>query len=248
MTCEEIRNELLSYINGFLKGRKAAAIEKHLEICRECREISQSYAHTWQVLGELAMPVAPDSLRQNVEAGIVKYLAPPTPVTKGIPRWVYVVAASLLLLLSMWVYLIDQEIPSQAARLHLQTVIPDALSGETDVKSMVKGLVKMEPDIILPTDTSLLGGRICLMSEMLVAHVTYQYQGILISLFIWDNRWKKAHDGIPKNIGRPVAFRKHGLSVVIWERSTLMYCLVADLEPAELAAIFGLPSDTQYNP
>lgn len=247
MNCEEMRNELLTYMRGALKGRKSAAVEKHLEICRECRGIGESYQCIWQELGSLSIK-PPEEMQKRVEERVRKYLTPPLPVGRRLPIWAYGLAASLLILMALWFYQQDQKIPTQAAALHLQTEIPDGIADLPEVKNMIKGLVKIEPEVPMPMDTTLLGGRITNLNQMAVAQVMYQYQGIPISLFIWDKRWKRAYHGIPKNVGHAAIFRKQGVTVVVWEKKALIYCLVADLEPEELAAIFGLPSDAQYSP
>lgn len=247
MDCEEVRNELLNYQTGFLKRKKSAAIERHLEICCECREISASYHDVWQELGQLSVEV-PQGLQQKVEAKVMKYISPPLPVPKPFPWRGISIAAVLLLLFGVWFYIEDTTIPSEAAHVHLQTRVPDEFSDKVRVMDMAKGLLKLTPDISVPRDTTLLGSKISQLDQMVVVQTIYEYQGIPISMFIWDNRWTKAHNGLPKTIDQPLSFCKRGQSVVIWERRTLIYCLVADLQPGELSALFGLPTDTKYSP
>lgn len=247
MTCEEIRCELLGYINNSIKRKEATIIERHLEICRECREIADSFSKVWDELLNLSLPPSQE-MKERVSQNVMKFVSSPMPVSQFRFMWVYAVAAVLLMVVGLSIYCYDQKIPRKAAKVHLESSVPPEISDITKVRSMATCLLKIEPEISLPRDTTLLGSRVCKLNDMVVPHVMYQYQGIPISLFIWDTRWSNAYDGIPKNMEQPVAFRKHGQSVVIWERKSLMYCLVADLQPGELTAIFGLPTNAKYYP
>lgn len=247
MNCEEARGELLGYTAGSLKRRKSTAVERHLEICRECREISASFAEVWQDLGHISC-AAPEPLRRRVEQGVREFVSPPAPMAKTLPLWVAGVAACLLLFTGLWLYCRDPGIPGRAAVLHIRAPLPERLTEVGDVRKSLKILLNLESEISVPRDTSLLGYRICRIGEMVVAQVTYQYRGIPVSLFIWDTRWADAHVGLPKDLSRPISFRKRSRSVVVWEHRTLLYCLVADLEPGELAAVYGLPTDAKYSP
>lgn len=238
---------MLAYTAGSLGRLKNAAVERHLEVCRECRDMSSSFAEVWQDLGSLSC-AAPEGLRKRVEEGVRGFVARPAAIPKTLPPWVAGLAACVLVFAGLWFFCRDPGIPGLAAVIHIRSPLPERLTDVGDVRKSLKILLNMDSEISVPRETSLLGYRVCRIGEMVVAQVTYQYRGIPVSLFVWDTRWADAHVGLPRDLSRPISFRKRSRSVVVWEHRTLLYCLVADLEPGELAAVYGLPTDAKYSP
>jgi anti-sigma factor RsiW len=70
--CHWVRSVLAAYLDGELKPSTAAAVRKHLEGCRECREHAQGLAETWDVLDEVPAPPVRSGFTQRMMARIVE--------------------------------------------------------------------------------------------------------------------------------------------------------------------------------
>ena len=70
--CHWVRSVLAAYLDGELKPSTAAAVRKHLEGCRECREHAQGLAETWDVLDEVPLPPVRSGFTQRMMARIVE--------------------------------------------------------------------------------------------------------------------------------------------------------------------------------
>jgi len=70
--CHWVRSVLAAYLDGELKPSTAAAVRKHLEGCRECREHAQGLAETWDVLDEVSLPPVRSGFTQRMMARIVE--------------------------------------------------------------------------------------------------------------------------------------------------------------------------------
>ena len=242
MNCEKFRNDILANVSKSLQKRRADRLEKHLENCRDCRNTSKTFDWVWEELGNISI-TTDKSMRNRISDRISDYLEPPTSVSKSVPVWVYAVAASLIFFIGFWIYIRDMGIPEKAAALHAQTTIPRQRIEKTEIKEMIKEKLQLEVDIPVPPDTSLLGGKICRLEDMVVAQIMYQYRGTPISLIIWNVQWVNAYQGIPKDIKHPLVFSKRGHSLIIWRDRNLLHCLVARLKPKKLGAIFGISLD-----
>ena len=246
--CGKVRDNLIPYIVTALTDEDKHFCDCHLEKCPACSKSYNNFNFVWQELGEVSVTM-PTQLEQKLGNYLGDLLSPPSFVApvKSFWRPAAVWAAVILGIVISW-YWYDDGIPVEAARLHLKTVIPKEIPDKLVLRNLLRDLLKFQVDIPLPSATTLLGGNVSRLNQMVVAQVMYQYQGIPISLFIWDGRWPDAYTGISRNAGHPVMFRKYGQHVIIWENQQILYCLVAKLDNIELASIFGLPTGTRQSP
>ena len=70
MTCEEVTQFLIDYVSGELPPDEHAALDRHLAVCRACRDYLDSYRKTIAIGKRAMMPCAdeqiPDALVQSV--------------------------------------------------------------------------------------------------------------------------------------------------------------------------------------
>ena len=52
MNCHDLKNMMLAYMDGELKGREHHLIKNHLATCRSCRKEVEMHEKVWQMLGE----------------------------------------------------------------------------------------------------------------------------------------------------------------------------------------------------
>lgn len=68
MSCEQIRNELAAYSEGFLKPPEAAKVAQHLSICEACRAEADRLTGVWELLADdEPVEVPPDLARRTLE-------------------------------------------------------------------------------------------------------------------------------------------------------------------------------------
>jgi len=70
--CHWVRSVLAAYLDGELKASTAAAVRKHLEGCRECRDHARMLTETWDVLDEVSAPPVRGGFTQRMMARIVE--------------------------------------------------------------------------------------------------------------------------------------------------------------------------------
>ena len=72
MTCEEVTQVLIDYVDGELPAPQRAALDRHLAVCRACRDYLDGYRKTIAMGKRAFLPNAdtaiPDSLVQAVLA------------------------------------------------------------------------------------------------------------------------------------------------------------------------------------
>ncbi|HEX4143064.1 MAG TPA: zf-HC2 domain-containing protein [Pirellulales bacterium] len=85
MTCKEVNEFLVDYLDGSLPWRQRLSLNVHLMICRHCRQYLASYAATVRLtksLGQVIEQPVPDEL---VRAILRARRAPPPATTEDRP-------------------------------------------------------------------------------------------------------------------------------------------------------------------
>jgi predicted anti-sigma-YlaC factor YlaD len=104
MSCQNIREQFDSHLDGRLSGAEQAAFESHLAACADCRREWQAYANLWQTLAldkgiEPSFGFAERTLRQLNEPRIA---ARPWWWQPSI-RWATLATAVAALAVTAWV-------------------------------------------------------------------------------------------------------------------------------------------------
>lgn len=100
MTCTEVREDLIAWLDGELDVRQAARLGEHLDGCAACRAIAEQHRAVWRLLDHDAdVPVAPGFVARVLERlGLARRPAGRTaPAFRGV--WIAAAAALLLVLL-----------------------------------------------------------------------------------------------------------------------------------------------------
>ena len=71
MTCRELADFLLAYLDGELDTGERRSLDRHLLWCRPCRAYLQSYRTTVQLARSLGKP-APDELPEPIPEELVE--------------------------------------------------------------------------------------------------------------------------------------------------------------------------------
>jgi anti-sigma factor RsiW len=123
MSCEKMEPRILAYVDGRLKEAERADVEKHLEGCAACRVRVNEFRAVGDLLGDLPMIEPSGAFNARVHALIA---AEPQKRRSWFswlalsPRVAF--AASLLLLLTVWVGTRSQAPEAQIAQQDLPVV------------------------------------------------------------------------------------------------------------------------------
>lgn len=73
LSCEEVIEQLFSYLDGEIDRERMAAIERHLERCRDCFTRAEFERRLRQRTAQAATVQAPGRLRQRIRKLIDSY-------------------------------------------------------------------------------------------------------------------------------------------------------------------------------
>ncbi|MCC5858108.1 MAG: mycothiol system anti-sigma-R factor [Ectothiorhodospiraceae bacterium] len=73
LTCEEVIEQLLTFLDGEIGQNEAAAIERHLERCRDCFTRAEFERRLREKTAHAATSSAPERLRRRIRKLIDSY-------------------------------------------------------------------------------------------------------------------------------------------------------------------------------
>jgi tetratricopeptide (TPR) repeat protein len=77
MRCRKAQRDISRAVDGELDGRRGARLERHLETCRECRELAEDFRTLVAGAAELAAPEPSDKVLGSIRAGLAARKAQP---------------------------------------------------------------------------------------------------------------------------------------------------------------------------
>jgi anti-sigma factor RsiW len=254
MDCKDVREELLSPRRGRLSAERDAEVTTHLSTCEVCRRAATAEAELDAALERLPRHAAPLSLKRRVAA-----LVPTEPVAPPRRRWTRRAAPSILGALAGAAMALAAvrainpsafhavspaaELVAEGVNDHLRVVssahpVEIESGGIHQVKPWFTGRVDFAPRVAFSGDADfpLVGGSVGYFRDRKAAVFVFRRNLHTISLLVFRS------DGLPwpttglQSIGR-VRVGVHvdrGFSVLLWRDGELGYCLVSDLNRAEL--------------
>jgi mycothiol system anti-sigma-R factor len=243
-----------AYFDGEVDAVAAAAIERHLATCEQCRALLQELQEVRTLLREKVPKTGiPAQLRDRImqsldqEARTVVRLsdrkAPPPQRSR--PFWIGVLggvggsavaAAVTLLVLSP---VLNQSLTAELVADHTRSLMSSHLidvvsTDQHTVKPWFDGKLKFSPPVhdFAERGFRLTGGRLDYLNGREVAALVYQRRLHIINLFIW-----------PSESGRNTAvenFTKDGYNVLHWDRDGFAFWAVSDVNAEDLRAFADL--------
>jgi anti-sigma factor RsiW len=70
MNCQELAQRLLEYVGGELAPEEDALIQGHLDTCRHCVVLLESYRLTIQITRRLPRVAMPDATAERLQAAL----------------------------------------------------------------------------------------------------------------------------------------------------------------------------------
>ena len=244
-----------AYFDGELDALSAAEVERHSEVCAECRALLQDLDHVRTALRQdLTYASAPPELRARVMRALDEESTVGSPrrggarVTSWRPRPFWkgafsgiggtAIAAGIAFFVLAPSFI--NPVLDDLVSAHVRSLMPDHL---IDVVSTDKHTVK--PWFAGHTDVSpvvadfdqqgyrLIGGRADYFDHQRAAVVVYQHGPHVINVF----SWAADRSGVPKNTTR------NGYHLAFWKTGNLVYCAVSDTAWDELLGLVRLLQD-----
>jgi mycothiol system anti-sigma-R factor len=244
MVCREVLDRLSTFLDDELDPLASREVVRHLESCPAC---AAAFARQRQLAETLRRDLeyhrAPELLRARVLRETRGAVRPDerrrSPGAAQPWRWVGVAAAVAAVAGGAWLV---ASLPLTGARdaatreavsSHVRSLMASHLTDVTStdqhtVKPWFAGKLDFSPPVTDFADAgyALLGGRLDYLQGRAVAALVYQHRKHVINVFVWPD----AHE---ETI---VAATRQGYNVIFEKHYGMAYCLVSDLNAAELAA------------
>lgn len=239
MNCDRAREMLDALLDGRLDGVESSDIRAHANSCEKCGKALESLTMLKTSLRDprLYYP-APDALRRKME----NLAAPAGPAVLRRPSrpWLPVAAAIVLSAATTWTLLRPgippYEIADAAVSSHLRSVMADShlldfeSSDAKTIKPWFAGKLKFTPPVVDLGDKeyALAGGRLDYISDDPSAAIVYRRDKHVINLFCWPSEKGEETSSSLASVARG------NCNVVYWTRNEMTWCVVSDLNSAEL--------------
>jgi anti-sigma factor RsiW len=256
MECIEVRDQLLAYQRGQLPPEVRDRTTAHLEGCPDCRQIARLESELSTLLEQRLPrhPVSPE-LRRRLTEGARPPAARPTGghgrFRVAVPISSAVAAAAMALLavrITQPSFLRSRSLDSatmvdEGVNDHLRVVTSahplDVESGGIhQVKPWFTGRLDFAPRVSFAGDDEfqLAGGSIGYFRDRKAATFVFKRRLHTVSLFVFRA------EGLPwptrdvTSLGalKATTHVARGFSVLLWREGELGYCVVSDIDPAEL--------------
>jgi len=232
--------------DGELDAVSAAAIERHVGHCPECRALLQDLERTRaELCTHLEFPQAPPQLRARLgkaldaEAAAEERRRAPRAAWRGRPFWLgtltgagAALAASLAVVLLA--PLLFAALPDELIGAHLKSLEPGQLTQviSTDrhtVKPWFAGRVDVSPVVadFSAEGYRLVGGRADSLDHQRAAVLVYEHGAHVINVFAF----------MPPRTPLPAETTRRGYHIACWRAGDLGYCAVSDAGWEELSAL-----------
>ena len=241
-----------AYFDSELDAVSAADIERHAEVCAECRALLEEVEQTRMALRQdLNNAGAPPELRARIMRSLDQETAIKSPRVDGgrlrdwrsQPFWrgafsgiggtaIAVGIAFFLLTPSLTNPLLDDLVSA-----HVRSLMPDHLidvvsTDKHTVKPWFAGHTDVSP-VVADFDSQgywLIGGRADYFHRQRAAVVVYQHGSHVINVFSWGTSQRD----VPSNTTR------NGYHLAFWRAGDLVYCAVSDTAWDELLGLVRL--------
>jgi anti-sigma factor (TIGR02949 family) len=258
MTCNEIRDQLLAYQRGELAPEAKEQVAAHLATCEACRRAAAVEVELSELLEKrLPQHPAPLALKRRL-AGRVSDLPEslPAPVRKPWTRKIFPSVASALAAAALTLMCVRLVSPgafhreptaaplvSEAVNDHLRVVqsthpLEIESGGIHQVKPWFTGKLDFAPRVAFSGDEEfpLVGGSLGYFRDRKAAVFVFKHKLHTISLLVFPAAglpWPT--DGLqPLGRLRVSSRSERGFNVVMWRDGELGYCLISDVNSAQL--------------
>jgi len=259
MDCNEVRELLLAHQRGELAGDERARVAAHLEGCAACRGAAAADARLSELLAQ-KLPRYPASaeLKRRLAERVAGPVAVAPPRSRRLGRYLAplasALAAAVLVLVTVRVTqprflrpgLATVDMVEEGVNDHLRVVasahpVEIESGGIHQVKPWFTGRLDFAPRVSFSGDDEfkLEGGSVGYFRDRKAAVFVFKVRLHTISLFVFRaDGFPWATRGLtrvgPLEVDAQVS---RGFNVLLWREGELGYCLVSDVNRAELDAL-----------
>ena len=233
--------------------------KRHVADCRQCQQLLEQEEQFQKILKKkLPGQPAPTALRENILSAIAEERMHKTKARRKtiLPRSAYLSGIAAVVLLSIVMYSSYSFIfQKETAYLNpaLSTLIQDHISSKlrenpfdlqtSDRRQLARWFVmRVDFAMNIPQldNTTLLGGRLCLVAGERVASLIFQKETVPITMYIMDRDViDLSKMGVIAAIDKRRVFHgdAKGCNIILWEEKGLVYGLVSDMNEHELVKL-----------
>jgi len=242
MNCTDVRPLLHAHSDGELDLLRSVEVDRHVKSCAACARAENALRALRSAVKTSGLPYrAPDSLRDEVRRVVIGTKERPKERPRsfewsGLLRWFALGAtaiAAVVLVLLLGSDSAGERVASEVITAHVRSLMADHLtdvasSDQHTVKPWFSGKLDFAPNVkdLAAQGFPLAGGRLDFIDGRPVAALVYRRNKHVINVFIWPVGSVRAMKVKEKNL--------RGYSVVNRESNGLHYCLISDLNSAEL--------------
>jgi anti-sigma factor RsiW len=239
MACPELLRTQ-SYFDGELTAVEAAEVERHIEICAECRSLLGDLTQVRALLRGAAERIeVPAPLRARITASLERKRLPRafwTGMLGGVGLSALAAAVAFLVIGPLFDHGLVRAIVADHSRSLLSAHLIDVVSTDQHtVKPWFAGRTDVSPVVVdfASQGYRLVGGRIDTLEQRRVPVVVYQHGAHFINVFTW------AVD----TAGSPPDTTRNGYHLAFWRVGNLEYCAISDTGWSELNVLVTLLRD-----
>jgi len=222
MNCQDVESRMTPLVDGELTPADATEVNAHLECCPPCRDAARQEAMGRAILRGCAdrlAATAPASLRAQIRRNL------PMSSRRSPWRWAVAAAATLVTAVAgLAVAGLIRPVPvfaAQATLDHLKCIRFGPQSASSDPRAIEASWKSWQGwDLKVPAGKAaglrLLGYRRCVLTEGKLAHLLYERNGSIVSLFVLP--------GGPEADGAELEM--FGQDAVLWTSHGRTYALV----------------------
>ncbi len=236
MRCSDVNDLIHAYLDRELDLSGSLEIERHMKECPAC---TRNYAGHKSMRSAIARTSlyhhAPDDLHRRIRTVLHREAGSDSwrPKRRGwILLWAPLgaVALALLAIIPIATHLSQQSrLSDEIVSAHVRSLMPGHLtdvasSDQHTVKPWFNGRLDFSPPVkdLAAQGFPLAGGRLDYVAGRPVAALVYERRRHLINVFIWPEG-PKGEKG-----------SRGGYNMVWWNRDSMTFCAVSDINPAEL--------------
>lgn len=248
MQCQESKKILDAYVDNEVDLTQSVALEEHLAACADCSKGLESRRALKNAIQDADLRyAAPPELVKSVR----KSLRLPAETTSA-PRWQWFKAAfvgfatATALCAVITVMIVrqfrtppDHQLATMVVNEHIRSMqdgtnhLVDVVSSNQHVvKPWFNGRLNFSPKVTDFGDRGfpLIGGRLDYLGKQNAAALIYKRYQHVINVFIYPNTENSAQN----------TYQELGFNVIYWSRDGMQYCVVSDLNMAELQQFVGM--------
>jgi anti-sigma factor RsiW len=259
MTCDDVRRHLPELSRGALAGGLERQVRAHLETCPACAQARAEEDVLTELLARRPMYPASDALKRRL-ALFASALPRPRKGASYRPVWASsrlrapALAAAAALAVAAAAVLVDRSffregdplatIAGEAVSDHLRVLQRDRpvdleSSATHQVKPWFEGKLDFAPSVPAPTaaDMRLEGGSVGVFLDRKAAVIVYGLRRHVLTLLVFRADGLHWPSTLSPGERNPSPASLRGFHVLLWRSGGLVYALVGDVDPAELAPI-----------